>query len=914
MKQKICQVCGAEALVLNEWKKEYKCRACDAVFGIEDAFSADAEALNDLQDAERLLQQNPPSFDYAETQFDLIIRKYPTWSAGYWGRLRAKFGIKYEIDYSGKSVPSCYMSTYEDIRENEDFHNALRYASPELKRVYEEQAARIADVARIWRENAEKYNYDVFISFKETDDTTHGVTSDRQEMLELYNHLTMKGYKVFFSPVSLHQRDIYGAQSEPYIFDAIDDAKIMIVYGSKAEYFNSTWVQNEWQRYYLAMSKGKKAPGSLIVAYEGFNAIELPNVLRKTQAVDAHSKHFHSDILDLVEKFCKPEKYKAKQATEPPTTTSKKTKTGAITCPECGGNFSHEDLLDGDKIVTCLTCGKSFLTSDILKEKKDVFARPAKPKREKKPKPELTREERLMAEERAEKFKKRKLSKFIIFSMVVFLIVSVAMFANKNILVGALAAASSVLLLLAYLFGRQVIKVGNHNLHVLPTIVAFLMIIPMVAFGGNGFITGNPEDAIHTYEVRNYIGRNAATIGKVESGYQVDEYGSGKLRLVFVTENGMFLLPSNSEMKKDYVVVAQNIPAATSFNVVHLTDYRGEPYSNLVDYQGFEEIILFVAPIGDTNYSPTYVEPQPAEDRHKFFIREYVGKNAAAFGEYSGDDRIDVYGAANIKLTFSAEDGSYVDSSDINELKKYIVVSQNIAVNSELIVEYEKDYKGEEYDNLIASQNHVEIELTVRKLDDVIISLMPEIQASSSSSSSGEKTELTLKYRVLLNGKAEISGFTGEGNHATIDSKIDGYEVVSIGESAFKDCVTLESITFWADIETIKDYAFSGCTSLTEISVPNETTDIGDYAFYNCTSLAKLTLWGDPDIGDYAFANCTSIKEVSIGYDTKNVGDHAFDGCTSLEKVTVWNDETKFGLYVFDNCPNLQERPPIREE
>lgn len=913
MNHKMCQVCGAEALVLNEWKKEYKCGACDAVFSIEDSFSADTEALNDLQDAERLLQQNPPSFDYAETQFDLIIRKYPTWSAGYWGRLRAKFGIKYEIDYNKKSVPSCYMETYEDIRENDDFKSALRYASPELREVYEEQAARIAEVARIWRENAKKYNYDVFISFKETDDLTHGVTSDRQEMLELYNHLTMKGYKVFFSPVSLHQRDIYGAQSEPYIFDAIDDAKIMIVYGSKPEYFNSTWVQNEWQRYYLAMGKGKKAPGSLIVAYEGFNAIELPNVLRKTQAVDAHSKHFHSDILDLVEKFCKPEKAKKAEKEEPKKTTASSAKTGAIACPACGGNFAHDDLLDGDKIVTCLVCGKSFLTSDILKEKGIPFAKQPKPKKEKPPKRQLTREELLMAEERAEKFKKRKLSKFIVFSTVVFLILSAAMFANQNILVGAMAATSAVLLLLAYLFGRQVIKVGNHNLYILPTIVAFLMIIPMIAFGGNGYATGNPQDAIHTYEVRNYVGRNAATIGKVKSGYQVDEYGSGQLRLVFVTESGMFLLPSNSEMKKDYVVVAQNIPAATPFNVVHLTDYRGEPYSNLVDYQGYEEIVLFVAPVGDVSYTPTYTEPHVAEDRHKFYIREYVGKNAASFGEYSNNDRIDKYGATKIKLTFSAEDGSFVDSSNINELKQYIVVSQNISANAELLVEYEKDYKGKEYDNLIASQNHVEIELTVRKLDDAIISLMPEIQANSSSSS-GERTELTLKYRVLPNGKAEISGFSGEGNHATINSKIDGYEVVSIGESAFKDCTTLETVTFWAQIKTIKDYAFSGCTALKEISIPNETTDIGNYAFQNCTNLASLVIWGDPDIGAYAFANCTSIKSLSIGYDTKYVGDHAFDGCTSLATVTVWNDETKFGLHVFDNCPNLKDRPPIREE
>ena len=46
----------------------------------------------------------------------------------------------------------------------------------------------------------------------------------------------------------------------------------------------------------------------------------------------------------------------------------------ALVCPECGGDFSASDLLDGDSIVTCLNCGKRFSTSSILKKSSEVEA------------------------------------------------------------------------------------------------------------------------------------------------------------------------------------------------------------------------------------------------------------------------------------------------------------------------------------------------------------------------------------------------------------------------------------------------------------------------------------------------------------------------------------------------------------
>ena len=69
---------------------------------------------------------------------------------------------------------------------------------------------------------------------------------------DLYHQLTNEGFKVFFSRITLE--DKLGTAYEPYIFAALNSAKVMIVIGSKPEYFNAVWVKNEWSRY-LALVK-----------------------------------------------------------------------------------------------------------------------------------------------------------------------------------------------------------------------------------------------------------------------------------------------------------------------------------------------------------------------------------------------------------------------------------------------------------------------------------------------------------------------------------------------------------------------------------------------------------------------------------------------------------------------------------
>ena len=240
--------------------------------------------------------------------FDDIIRKYPRCFQAYWGRLMARYGIKYEEDCDGKRIPTCYAASMESVFDSSDYRNALQYADSASASVYREHAQYMERVRAEWVEKAQKEPpYDIFISYKDSDPARGcSRTEDSIAMQELYIHLTGKGYRVFFSRESL--RGKVGEKYEPYIYGAISTAKVMLVYGSDPDYINSTWVKNEWTRYQKRMQAGEKAPNSLIVAYKGFSPADLPLVLSSVQCMNADTPRFYSDLTDAVARIASAER------------------------------------------------------------------------------------------------------------------------------------------------------------------------------------------------------------------------------------------------------------------------------------------------------------------------------------------------------------------------------------------------------------------------------------------------------------------------------------------------------------------------------------------------------------------------------------------------------------------------------
>ena len=91
------------------------------------------------------------------------------------------------------------------------------------------------------------------------------------------------------------------------------------------------------------------------------------------------------------------------------------------------------------------------------------------------------------------------------------------------------------------------------------------------------------------------------------------------------------------------------------------------------------------------------------------------------------------------------------------------------------------------------------------------------------------------------------------------------YSVTSIGESAFRGCSGLTSITIPNSVTSIGWYAFEGCSGLTSITIPNSVTSIGGYAFSSCSGLTSITIPNSvTSIGDYVFQICSSLTSITI--------------------------------------------------
>lgn len=304
MIQNICNICGANYEYING---KWKCPACGA-YKQEELSNEEATLLYNA--AQKLRVQE---FEDAEELYLDIIQKYPKQYEAYWGYVCSRYGIKTEEDVDGKWIPTCCFPFIESFLDDKDFKKAVEYAPTDIANWYIKQADYIERVRKTWIDMAkDEAPYEIFISYKDSD-VVNGIerTRDSINALELYNHLARQGYNVFYSRESL--RDKIGEKYEPYIFNALKTAKIMILYGTSVEYINSTWVKNEWHRYLKQIARGEKKENSLLVVCDGFSPNELPKVLSSKQCLDGKSKTLYVDIDNYLKQlFSKEEKEEVK--------------------------------------------------------------------------------------------------------------------------------------------------------------------------------------------------------------------------------------------------------------------------------------------------------------------------------------------------------------------------------------------------------------------------------------------------------------------------------------------------------------------------------------------------------------------------------------------------------------------------
>ena len=290
-----CKMCGGQ-LNIEPDSSVCECEYCGSKQTIPN--TDDEKRLKLYERANRL--RFDCEFDKASGVYESIVSEYQEEAEAYWGLVLCKYGIEYVDDpASGKKIPTCHRSSFDSVMDDPDFEMVMENADVVARSVYREEAKRIEEIRKgILEVSSTEEPYDIFICYKETDEKGDR-TIDSVIAQDVYNELKEKGYRVFFSRITLE--DKLGQEYEPYIFAALNSAKVMLVFGTSYDNFNAVWVKNEWSRFLNLIAEGQKK--TLIPCYKDIDAYDIPKEFKHLQAQDMGKVGAVQDLIRGIEKL-----------------------------------------------------------------------------------------------------------------------------------------------------------------------------------------------------------------------------------------------------------------------------------------------------------------------------------------------------------------------------------------------------------------------------------------------------------------------------------------------------------------------------------------------------------------------------------------------------------------------------------
>ncbi len=293
-----CKMCGGTI----EFQPGDTVGICDSCGTKQTLPRLDDDRRVNLYDRANHFRRNN-EFDKAMGIYEQILNEDKTDAEAYWSLVLCRYGIEYVEDpATHRRVPTVNRAQFTSIFDDDNYKSALQYADGYQRAIYEEEAKAINEIQKgILAISQKEEPFDVFICYKETVNNGRR-TQDSVLANDLYHQLTPEGFKVFFSRITLE--DKLGTAYEPYIFAALNSAKVMVVLGTKPEYFNAVWVKNEWSRY-LALVKQSAGKKVLIPAYRDMDPYDLPEEFSHLQAQDMSKLGFMQDLIRGIKKLVK---------------------------------------------------------------------------------------------------------------------------------------------------------------------------------------------------------------------------------------------------------------------------------------------------------------------------------------------------------------------------------------------------------------------------------------------------------------------------------------------------------------------------------------------------------------------------------------------------------------------------------
>ena len=881
MNLNICNNCGGE---YDYRGGRWICRSCGS-YRPEQISNEEATLLYTAFQKLRLAE-----FDEAELEFDDIIRKYPENANAYWGRLMAKYGIKYEQDFDGRIIPTCYATSIESVISSADYKKALQYADEESRAYYQRQAGYMERVRKEWLEKASlEKPYDIFICYKESD-LANGVerTEDSIAMQDLYIHLINKGYRVFYSHESL--RDKVGEKYEPYIFNALSTAQVMLVYGSKPEYITSTWLKNEWTRYEERLKNGEKKKGSLLVACDGFSPNELPRALAATQCFSASERSFYSDLDDAIERILRKDENtpepivatpvpKAPLSAQPPTP-PQKTKTPLIafilivavlavaliwgisasakcdhvvmtkpkvdpTCKEYG--WTEEQY--------CVVCGEIFQSAERI------------PMQEHKSSGDASCTEAsycILCDEMLEPARGHT--------------------PGKDATCTESQRCLECHLELTEALGH---RPGTKATCTEPQ---YCLTCHEELEPARGH-SHEPEVTAPTCLDGGYTTYRCACGDAYVDGY-VEALGHLRASEATCTEDSFCERCGElMESKNGHVPGAEATCTSAQYCIVcmeELAPVKAHEYETAVTKSTCTEW-------GYTTYTCRCGDTYTADDT------EPLGHSPSG-KESCTEESVCTHCGEVLEEAVAHSLGEWIVDRELTETVDGLrhcfcdVCGERI----EQQYSYSQDLWYEELED-----GTYEVHIYQCKDQIIIIPSVHEGKIVSAIADNGFGYQSHLK-RVVIPDTVKIIGDTAFSNCENLESVKIGIGVTTIGGTAFYGCKKLSSIDIGNNVTTIGDSAFAFCTSLASVRLGNSLQTIGGWAFEGCTALQTIAF---PEtlttICMGAFQNCDGLLSVVLPNGLTKLENSAFTSCDKLEAVTVGNLLTSIEGAAFSECPAL---------
>ena len=905
MNQNICYNCGGE---FAEQNGKTVCRYCGTVKP-ENISNEEVTLLYNAYQRLRLAD-----FSDAEQQFDDIIHRHPHNAQGYWGRLLARYGIKYEDDYNGTKIPTCYAASIESVQEAYDYKKALELADADNRAVYEKHAGYIERVRKEWIDKASKQRpYDIFISYKDSDKENNiERTQDSYDMQMLYIRLKEKGYRVFYSRESLRGKE--GEKYEPYIYSALSTAKVMILYGSNPEYINATWVKNEWMRYLKRMREGDKDNGSLLVAYKNFAPIELPGVISSMQLFNANEWTFLSDLYKKIDEILRQTPsgengHVHVPAVIPgkPATCTKPGLTETTYCADCGQTLKNGEVIPptghhfGEWTVSRkATCTRNGEYERVCacgeRETKPIPARGAHvPNAEweivKEPAPGkdgLKARKCAICGEHIEEIRLPALPRLHPSENLAY---KVNPDGRSCTITGSGACEDKELLIPSEINGYPVTEIGTDTGKGW-SVSGFRKDITSVTLPSSVCVIGDGvfKDCRDLVSIN--IPRFVTSIGKAAF------WGCSGLTEI--------VLPDTvRKIEKDTFWGCSGLKALT---VPDSVETIGE-----WAFAGCKSLTEFTLPRALTSIEAYLF--QDCEKLRSIEIPdsvESIGKEA-----FRGCTRL-----TSVSIPNSVRSIGKMAFLDCVKL-------QSVTVPDSVTVIEDRAFEGcTELASAVLPE-------ALRSLGGYVFCACPSLHTVRyngtkdqwnrikadydwKSGSAIQKIDLRLPIsqglQYAINGDGATCTVKGQGTckdkELVIPKMIGSYLVTGIetdqsAASGFDKDIT--SIYIPDSVTSIGNYALCGCTCLTEAEIPDSVTDIGNYAFAHCDKLISVKIpKGVTSIPNGAFSHCASLYDMEISDSVISIGEEAFRYCTSLTSVRLSASVTEIGKDAFRGCTRLK--------